>query len=112
ALRQAMEELPVALLGRAEVMEQGADLGIGGRLVEQREALAAPRLDERADQQPIRLEPGLGYRFQVRAQALRPGIRPPPGGAPAAPVEDAEHAPHVADLLGGERRHALDELGI
>src|SRR5262245_914595 len=49
ARSQAVEELPVAFLGRAEVVEQGPQLGVVAGRMEEREALAATRFDERSD---------------------------------------------------------------
>jgi hypothetical protein len=79
ALGEAVEQLPVALLRRPEIEQERLDLGVVARLVEQREALAAPRFDERADEQPIGLEPGLLHRLQVRLAV------PAPRGWRAAP---------------------------
>ena len=73
--RESEEELLVSVLATSELSVESPELGIGERAGEERESLAAAGLDQRADEQPIDLEPGLGNALEMEAQALRPRVR-------------------------------------
>jgi hypothetical protein len=112
ATREPVEELPVAALGGSEVGEEVCDLLIFDHLQEPSEPLAAPRLDESAEEKTIDLRPGIAARNDPIPQALSPAILPPSPERPAPLPQDRDHPPEVLHLFSRESRGALDELGV
>jgi RNA polymerase sigma factor (sigma-70 family) len=112
AAGEVVEELPVAPFRGPQVGQELGDLGIVHDLQETGEALAAPRLDDRAEQQAVDLRPGLAADDDPRPQALGPGVLPAASERPAPPSQDRHHPPEVLHLLGRQRRGTLDELGV
>src|SRR5436305_9626746 len=100
AAGEAVEELPVAALGGAEIGEEEHDVPVFDDLQETGEALAASRLDERPEKQAVDLRPGVAAGDDPLPQALRPGVPPAPAERPAPLIQDRDHPPEVLHLFG------------
>src|SRR4051794_27206758 len=98
AAGELVEKLPVTALGRAEVGEEERDFLVFQNLQEPGEALAAPRLDERPEEEAVDFRPGVAAGNDPVSQTLNPGVLPPTAERPATLPQNRDHPPEVLHL--------------
>ena len=109
ALREPLEQGTVARFRGDERAVQLGELSIGEMLLEQPEALAGARLDQRGDEQSI--EQRIATRRSGAAeQPLGVGVAFDRAEIASARMEQRDDAREVLELLGGDRGERADEL--